>query len=75
MSLSTPTPQQVNASHLVAGITGALTIHRLTKRIHVSTGKRLIFLALVALAIAYWHRKSNSPIADLLAHNGRPATN
>jgi uncharacterized membrane protein YfcA len=74
MSLSTPTPQQVNASHLVAGITGALTIHRLTKRIPVSTAKRLVVLAVVALAIAYWHRKSNSPIADLLA-NGRRPTN
>jgi uncharacterized membrane protein YfcA len=69
MALSTPTPQQVQASHLIAGLTGALTVHRLTKRIPVSTTKRLIVLALVAVAIAYWHRQSNSPMASLFSTN------
>jgi uncharacterized membrane protein YfcA len=73
MALSTSTPQQVSAGHLIAGVTGALTVHRLTKKLPVSMTKRLIFLALVALAISYWHRKSNSPMVSMLTGNGRTA--
>ena len=60
MSLSVPSSRQVNTSHLIAGLTGALAIHRVTKRMHVSPMKRLVFLAVVAVAIAYWHRRTNA---------------
>jgi hypothetical protein len=75
MAITVPTAsQQANAGHLVAGLTGALTLHRLTRKIHVSPTKRIIFLALVAVAIAYWHRRSNSPIAGFTPNNGAQPT-
>jgi hypothetical protein len=75
MSVSVPTAQQVNTSHLIAGVTGALAIHRVTKKIPVGPVVRLSFLALVAVAIAYWHRKSNSPAPGSYAGNGATFTN
>jgi hypothetical protein len=74
MSVSVPTSQQVNTSHLIAGLTGALAVHRVTKRIHVSPMKRIVFLAVVALAIAYWHRKTNSTTGSY-ASDGATFTN
>jgi hypothetical protein len=73
--MSVPTAQQVTTSHLVAGVTGALAIHRVTKKIPVGPVVRLTFLGLAAVAIAYWHRKSNSPIAGLIANSQRSSTN
>jgi hypothetical protein len=74
MSVSVPTSQQVNTSHLIAGLTGALAIHRVTKKIPVSLTKRLVFLAVVALAIAYWHRKTNATTGSY-ASDGATYTN
>jgi hypothetical protein len=71
MAITVPTAaQQANAGHLVAGLTGALTLHRLTRKMHISPTKRIIFLALVAVAIAYWHRRSNAPITGLAPNDG-----
>jgi hypothetical protein len=75
MAITVPTAtQQANAGHLVAGLTGALTLHRLTRKIHVSPTKRIVFLALVALVMAYWHRRSNSPIVGFSHDEASPTT-
>jgi hypothetical protein len=75
MAISLPSSQQVNASHLVAGVTGALAIHRVTKKIHISPVKRVVILAVIALAIAYWHRRANSPATRPASNDERFASN
>jgi hypothetical protein len=75
MSVSVPTAQQVNTSHLIAGVTGALAIHRVTKKIPVGPVVRLSFLALVALGIAYWHRRTNMSTPGSLSSSGVTFTN